>query len=97
MRRVLWFKIAVRVALFIFIDYYIFSPFPQWLIDFEFTQSLAFADFFHEFMRPDYGSMPYPDLQDDIFCLMLFFTGLIPTIAIMMILEKIFTIWRSAR
>jgi len=36
MRHALFCKIAVRLALFIFIDYYLLSPFPGWLIDYEY-------------------------------------------------------------
>ncbi|CAM3649569.1 hypothetical protein [Rahnella victoriana] len=87
MNNTVFFKIAVRLALFIFIDYYLLSPFPGWLIDFEYIKSIAIADYFDQLMKPDYGEPPWPGLQDDTFVLLLFVTGLIPTLLIMVMIE----------
>lgn len=56
MRHALFCKIAVRLALFIFIDYYLLSPFPGCLIDYEYIKSIAIADYFDQLMKPDYGA-----------------------------------------
>ncbi|RYJ12584.1 MULTISPECIES: hypothetical protein [Rahnella] len=89
MRHALFCKIAVRLALFIFIDYYLLSPFPGWLIDYEYIKSIAIADYFDQLMKPDYGEPPWPGLQDDIFAVLLSVTGLISTLLIMVIIEAI--------
>ncbi|MBU9814903.1 hypothetical protein J1781_08570 [Rahnella sp. C60] len=89
MRHALFCKIAVRLALFIFIDYYLLSPFPGWLIDYEYIKSIAIADYFDQLMKPDYGAPPWPGLQDDIFVVLLSVTGLIPTLLIMVMIETI--------
>lgn len=89
MRHALFCKIAVRLVFFIFIDYYLLSPFPGWLIDYEYIKSIAIADYFDQLMKPDYGAPPWSGLQDDIFVVLLSVTGLIPTLLIMVMIEAI--------